>query len=87
MSAHLASSFSFAPQATQAPQAQSGAFAHGAPSSFQRAVQWLLEMPRRRAVINQLDSLSDHELADIGLARADVPRVFDRGFGVSRADR
>jgi uncharacterized protein YjiS (DUF1127 family) len=41
-------------------------------------------MPRRRAVINELDALSDHELADIGLARVDVPRVFDRDFVSSR---
>ena len=33
--------------------------------------------PRRRAVIDELAMLSDRELADIGLSRADVRRVFD----------
>ncbi len=44
------------------------------------AVQWIVEAPRRRAVINELEALSDYELADIGLTRADLPRVFDRDF-------
>ena len=48
------------------------------------AVQWLAEAPRRRAVINELESLSDYELADIGLTRADLPRVFDRDFAGGR---
>lgn len=52
--------------------------------TFRRAVQWVLDMPRRRAVINELDALSDHELADIGLSRVDVTRVFDRSFGEQR---
>ena len=33
--------------------------------------------PRRRAVIEELPMLSDRELADIGLSRASVRRVFD----------
>ncbi len=49
------------------------------------AAQWLAEQPRRRAVINELATLSDHELADIGLARGDLNRVFDRGFAAGRA--
>jgi uncharacterized protein YjiS (DUF1127 family) len=49
------------------------------------AVQWLIEMPRRRAVLETLSSLSDHELADIGLTRADLPRVFDPAFAASRS--
>ena len=42
-------------------------------------------LPRRRAVIDELSMLSDRELADIGLSRADVGRVFDRRFSSSRA--
>jgi uncharacterized protein YjiS (DUF1127 family) len=49
------------------------------------AVQWLTEMPRRRALLNELSALSDHELADIGLSRADLPRVFDPTFARQRA--
>ncbi len=58
--------------------------ARPAPSGLRRTVQWLLDMPRRRAVINELDALSDHELADIGLSRSDVPRVFDVSFAAQR---
>jgi uncharacterized protein YjiS (DUF1127 family) len=48
------------------------------------AVQWVADLPRRRAVLEELGRLSDHELADIGLTRADLPRVFDPAFVHSR---
>jgi uncharacterized protein YjiS (DUF1127 family) len=52
------------------------------------AWRWLADMPRRRAVMDELDALSDHELADIGLARSELSRVFDPAFAVQReADR
>ncbi len=38
------------------------------------------EMPRRAAILQELSALSDHELADIGLVRADLARVFDLDF-------
>ncbi|HEX3350325.1 MAG TPA: DUF1127 domain-containing protein [Acetobacteraceae bacterium] len=44
------------------------------------AVRWLVEMPRRRALIDELSTLSDHALADIGLNRGELDRVFDRNF-------
>jgi uncharacterized protein YjiS (DUF1127 family) len=44
------------------------------------ALAWLMEMPRRRAVLDELNALSDHELADIGLVRSDLVRVFDADF-------
>jgi len=34
----------------------------------------------RRSVVNELSDLSDRELADIGLTRAEVRHVFDRNF-------
>lgn len=40
----------------------------------------LAKLRQRRAVIAELNMLSDHELADIGLARVDVPHVFDPDF-------
>jgi uncharacterized protein YjiS (DUF1127 family) len=58
------------------------------PSLFARlgaAIRWVVELPQRRAVINELASLSDHELADIGLNRAELDMVFDRQFAASRA--
>jgi len=50
------------------------------PGLFARFSIWLADQPRRRAVLNELRSMSDHELADIGLARADLHRVFDPEF-------
>ena len=48
------------------------------------AVRWVAELPRRRAVLDELGSLSDHELADIGLTRSDLPRVFEPDFAMQR---
>lgn len=39
---------------------------------------------QRRTVMAELSNLSDRELSDIGLHRADLGRVFDRGFAQSR---
>jgi len=44
------------------------------------AALFLLDYPRRRAVFEQLQAMSDRELADIGLERADLARVFDEDF-------
>ena len=64
------------------------ATANLAPGSlFQRLrglVSALLAMPRRRAVLDELASLSDRELADIGLNRAELSRVFDPRFAETR---
>jgi uncharacterized protein YjiS (DUF1127 family) len=48
------------------------------------AISALLATPRRRAVINELASLSDRELADIGLNRAELGRVFEPAFAAAR---
>jgi uncharacterized protein YjiS (DUF1127 family) len=57
--------------------------AHVAMSRFNRigapAVRfgrWLRDVSRRNAVINELDRLSDRELADIGLSRGEIRSVF-----------
>ena len=44
----------------------------------------LMAIPRRRAVLDELSLLSDRELADVGLSRADLTRVFDPAFAASR---
>jgi uncharacterized protein YjiS (DUF1127 family) len=56
------------------------------PGLFARIAGWLREMPRRHAVLEELNALSDRELADIGLTRADIGHVFDADFahGVER---
>lgn len=43
-------------------------------------LQMVADAPRRRAALNELSALSDHELSDIGLSRSDLPRVFDPKF-------
>ena len=48
------------------------------------AVRWLIDMPRRRAVLDELCSLTDHELTDIGLDRSDLSRIFEPAFSAER---
>lgn len=48
-------------------------------------VHGLLEQPRRSALIAELSALSDHELADIGLSRGNLHRVFEPDFVSGRA--
>ena len=57
-------------------------------ATLANAVKWVIEMPRRRAVLDELGALTDHELADIGLSRAELGQVFDRDFaGVRNSER
>ena len=49
------------------------------------AVAWIADLPRRRSVIAELNELSDHELADIGLNRSELNRVFDPEFAATRS--
>ncbi len=53
-------------------------------SSLWALVMWVAAMPRRRAVLDELNALSEHELADIGLSRTEVTRVFDPSFSAER---
>jgi uncharacterized protein YjiS (DUF1127 family) len=40
----------------------------------------LADWQRRRAVMEEMAMMTDRELSDIGLSRADLPRVFDPSF-------
>jgi uncharacterized protein YjiS (DUF1127 family) len=50
-----------------------------------RVVAAFVAWRRRQAVLQELDMLSARELADIGLSRADLPRVFDPAFAADHA--
>ena len=66
-----------------AVEGMEGAVAAPRPTFGDRVRGWLqalAELSRRRAVIDELRMLTDRELADIGLNRADVGRVFDPRF-------
>jgi uncharacterized protein YjiS (DUF1127 family) len=54
----------------------------GAP--FRAVARWLTSTFHRRAVISELNMLTDRELADIGLMRSEIPHVFERSFAVTR---
>jgi uncharacterized protein YjiS (DUF1127 family) len=44
----------------------------------QDAARYVIEFPRRQAVLDELSRLSDRELADIGLQRSELRQVFAR---------
>ena len=56
----------------------------GLMDGLRAVVRWFAEMPKRHAVMEELSMLSDHELADIGLTRGELPRVFDPAFAADR---
>jgi uncharacterized protein YjiS (DUF1127 family) len=50
-------------------------------------VRGLRAYAERRRVMRELQEMSDHELADLGLSRYDIPRVFDPAFALERDGR
>lgn len=57
----------------------------GLRAAVARLFRAIADMPRRRAVLDELANLSDRELADVGLSRHDLSRVFDPAFAARRA--
>jgi uncharacterized protein YjiS (DUF1127 family) len=89
MSAHFAkdqvSFVSPASLSNSAPSAFVPSSEGGIANALRSAANWLTGGLKRHAVINELSALSDHELADIGLSRADIPNVFDSKFAAARS--
>jgi uncharacterized protein YjiS (DUF1127 family) len=48
-----------------------------------RLGHWMRDIGRRSAVINELDRLSDRELADIGLNRSEIRSIFSLSRGAA----
>jgi|GEM_PF-1956226 len=55
--------------------AEAPAAAGKAPNLLVRALAWIAEQRRISRTIATLSELSDHTLADIGIARSDIPHV------------
>lgn len=49
-------------------------------SGIGAVLRFVVQYPERARVLRQLHGLSDRELADIGLERGDLGRVFDEDF-------
>lgn len=50
----------------------------GLEAAFAKAFRYVVGFPHRQAVKNELNRLSDRELADIGLTRGEIANVFSR---------
>ena len=50
----------------------------GLEALFVAGIRYLVSLPRRHAVRNELQRLSDRELSDIGLNRSEIANVFSR---------
>lgn len=54
-------------------------------SWFGRLVSALAEWRQHQVVLQEMQTMSDRELSDIGLSRSDVSRVFDPSFAKDHA--
>ena len=52
---------------------------------LRRMVAAVADWRRRQAVIREMEMLTDRDLADIGLTRSDLPRVFDPEFATDHS--
>jgi uncharacterized protein YjiS (DUF1127 family) len=60
------------------PKLHIGLFLH-------RMVAAVADWRRRQVVIHEMEMLTDRDLADIGLSRSDLPRVFDADFAADHS--
>ena len=75
-------------EATRARDAAVGNAIGGAVKAVWHGIRatmaFLAAYPERLRVLRHLSTLTDRELADIGLERGDLSRVFDQDFAVTR---
>lgn len=69
------------PVAQPAPRSLGRALGDGLAFVVDKARTWV----SRQATLAEMGSMSDRELADIGLSRGDLPRVFDAEFVAEHA--
>lgn len=72
------------PSYIDASEEQKAAVAPAAPRSLARRIAdsltWFAHFRARQALMAEMSAMSDRELADIGLSRTDIPRVFSSNF-------
>jgi uncharacterized protein YjiS (DUF1127 family) len=69
------------PAARPAPRGLLRSIADGLAAVTQRVQTWAV----KQATLSEMDLMSERELADIGLNRGDLPRVFDPAFVADHA--
>ena len=65
------------------PPLPQGTGLRGVPAWLARFRAWR----EQRAALAELEMMSDRELADMGLTRSDLPRVFNRNLNTDLRDR
>ena len=60
---------------------------NGVAAWLSRQIDNFVSWRRDRQAATELALMSDHELGDIGLTRADIGRVFQRGFNADLQQR
>ncbi len=73
------------PSYEEPPTARVNAPGGSAKTWFGRIVSAFAEWRQRQAVLQEMQTMSDRELSDIGLSRADLARVFDPKFAADHS--
>ena len=71
-------------QSRALPESERGGKFDGLSSKLGSVLNWVIDLPARRAAISEMMAMSDRELADIGLSRADIYAVVRRDFAARR---
>ncbi|HTC08009.1 MAG TPA: DUF1127 domain-containing protein [Acetobacteraceae bacterium] len=77
---YIGSDYDPAQAEAQAPQAAPHGLGRAIADGLAFLVAGVRSWAGRQVTLAEMDSMSDRELADIGLTRSDLPRVFDADF-------